>query len=119
VKAIKRPRLTAIAAVGLLAVIGAGVYSYVQPPPDPAVLRTRIVESGRMECFTNARADIRNTLLPDDKIRAFCRCALERSAAALSDAELRAVAANAGAMTESMRNNLAQATATCRTQVLQ
>jgi hypothetical protein len=110
---VNQTRLAALAAIVVLAG-GAAVYFCQQASQDPVVIRNHMATSGKQACFSDARADQRNVLIPDDKLHAFCSCTVDTAVGSMSDADTREAAVNTLVMSTAMHTKLAAANRSCR-----
>jgi hypothetical protein len=94
------------------------VYFYQQASQDPVVIRNHMASAGKQACFSDARADSRNVLIADDKLRAFCSCTVDTAVGSMSDADAREAAVNTLVMSTAMRTKLADANRSCRGQLV-
>ncbi len=110
-------RVAAMAAIVLLAA-GAALYFYRQASQDPVVIRNHMATTGKRACFSDARADSRNLLIPDEKLHAFCSCTVDMAVGGMSDADTREAAVNTLVMSTAMHGKLADANRRCRGQLV-
>ncbi len=144
----KQRRIAAVASVGVALLVGAPAWSAEAgpgqathsvegtvspsttddsaPPPstDSGAMRDSFVKEGQASCIRSARASLaaRGVSLPDEKVEAYCSCAMARANEALTDSEIMALAAlhdtpNAEPSPE-IRSKLDAATSACRQEAM-
>ncbi len=114
----RNTRMTAIAGIVMLAAVVGLTYTYRDHWPDPAASRNTIASTGKQACFNDARADERNTLVSDAKVKAFCACTLDRVVATMSDEDAQRASGNTLVLSTMMRAKLPAANASCKSHLL-
>jgi len=131
-------RIVVVASVGTALLVGAPAWSAnagpgqaahsdegtVSPPTGSGLARDSFLKEGQASCIRSAHASLaaRGLSLPDEKVEAYCSCAMARANEALTDDEIMALAAlhdqKDAEPPPEIRSKLDAATLVCRQKAL-